>query len=95
LILRTVGELLHAPLVTSLASNVGAAATRGSQLSTIEVAKRVGFAVGPALGRIFFDVGRVRLLWVGSFVACGALALGVLMLERQVTPAENGASTAD
>jgi MFS family permease len=90
LVLRTVGELLHAPIVTALASDVGTAETRGSQLSVLEVAKRIGFGIGPVLGGLFFDYGIDALLWPALIVLCAGLVVGLLALERRVTPAQNG-----
>ncbi|WP_248896679.1 MFS transporter [Haloplanus halobius] len=90
LVLRTVGEVLHSPLVTSLASDLGPADDRGSRLSLIEIAKRLGMGLGAALGGAFFDFGLVGLLWPTLIVACGGLAVGLLALERRVSPAENG-----
>ncbi len=90
LVLRTIGELLHSPLITSLASELGAADERGSQLSLLEVANRLGFGLGAFVGGVFFDYGFANLLWPTLAVACGLLALGVLALERRVTPRENG-----
>jgi len=88
--LRTVGEVLHSPLVTSLASDLGHAEERGSRLSLIEIAKRLGMGLGAALGGAFFDYGFAPLLWPVLIVGCAGLALGLLALERRISPAENG-----
>lgn len=93
LVLRTVGELLHSPLVTALASDVAAAETRGSQLSLLEVAKRVGFGVGPVVGGLFFDHGFEWLLWPAMVGLAAAVAVGLLALERVISPRENGISS--
>jgi MFS family permease len=90
LVLRTVGEVLHSPLVTSLASDLGHADERGSRLSLIEIAKRLGMGLGAALGGAFFDYGVAALLWPALIVGCAGLAVGLLVLERRVSPAENG-----
>ena len=90
LVLRTVGEILHSPLATALASDLGPVETRGSALSVVEVSKRLGFGLGSLVGGAFFDSGLEPWLWpamVGLAVAIGA---GVLALERRLTPAENG-----
>ncbi|AXG07398.1 MFS transporter [Haloplanus rubicundus] len=92
LVLRTVGEVLHSPLVTSLASDLGHADERGSRLSLIEIAKRLGMGLGAALGGAFFDYGFAALLWPALIVGCAGLAVGLLALERRVSPAENGVS---
>jgi MFS family permease len=91
LVLRTVGEVLHSPVVTSLASDLGTADGRGSRLSLIEIAKRLGMGLGAALGGAFFDYGVAALLWPALIAACAGLAVGVFALERRVSPAENGA----
>jgi len=93
LVLRTVGELLHSPLVTALASDVASAETRGSQLSLLEVAKRVGFGVGPVVGGAFFDYGFEWLLWPAMVGLAAVVAVGLLALERTISPRENGASS--
>ncbi|WP_338738111.1 MFS transporter [Haloplanus salilacus] len=90
LVLRTVGEVLHSPLVTSLASDFGTADGRGSRLSLVEIAKRLGMGLGAALGGAFFDYGFAALLWPALILACVGLAVGLLVLERRVSPAENG-----
>lgn len=90
LFLRTMGENLHSPLVTSLASDMADIETRGSQLSLLEVAKRLGFGIGPVVGGLFFDYGIQRWLWPTMVGMCVVIAVGVLVLERSVTPAENG-----
>ncbi|MFB6080119.1 MAG: MFS transporter [Haloferacaceae archaeon] len=90
LVLRTVGEILHAPLVASLASDLGGGADRGTQLSTMEVAKRLGMGAGAAIGGAFFDAGAADLLWLTLVGGCLAVAVGLLVLERTLTPAENG-----
>ncbi|SFR42581.1 MFS transporter [Halogeometricum limi] len=92
LVLRTLGEILHAPLVTSLASSLGRVEDRGSQLSLIEVAKRLGFGLGSVVGGAFFDAGLASLLWPTLAGVSGLLAVGVLLLERRVSPGENGAA---
>lgn len=94
LVLRTVGEILHAPLMTALASDVGPVESRGSQLSVLEIAKRLGFGIGPVVGGLFFDYGVDHLLWPTLLVACVCLGAGVLAIERRVTPAQNGATVA-
>jgi MFS family permease len=90
LVLRTVGEILHAPLITALASDVGTVEERGSQLSVLEVAKRLGFGIGPVVGGAFFDYGMETLLWPSLVVLSLLLGVGVLSLERRVPPAVNG-----
>jgi MFS family permease len=92
LVLRTVGEVLHSPLVTSLASDLGHADERGSRLSLIEVAKRLGMGGGAALGGAFFDFGVAALLWPTLIVGCVGLAVALFALEHRVSPAENGVS---
>lgn len=93
LVLRTVGELLHSPLVTALASDLASAEARGSQLSLLEVAKRVGFGVGPVVGGVFFDYGVERLLWPALVALAAVVAVGMLVLERSISPRENGVSS--
>lgn len=95
LVLRTVGEILHSPLVTSLMSDLGSARERGSQLSLLEVAKRLGFGLGSFVGGLFFDAGLGAWLWPTLALACGGLAVGVLLFETRVSPAENGVVAAD
>jgi MFS family permease len=92
LVLRTVGEILHAPLITALASDVGTVEERGSQLSVLEIAKRLGFGIGPVVGGAFFDYGFEALLWPSLVVLSLLLGVGVLSLERRVSPAVNGQS---
>jgi MFS family permease len=94
LVLRTVGEILHAPLMTALASDLGTADERGSQLSVLEVAKRVGFGVGPVVGGAFFDAGVPMLLWAALLGGCGLLGLGVLVVERRVPAGANAGEAA-
>jgi len=65
LVARTVGEILHSPLVTALASDLGGAVDRGSHLSVVEVAKRLGFGIGPVIGGLYFDAGTVSPADVG------------------------------
>jgi MFS family permease len=89
LFLRTMGENLHSPLVTALVSDMADMETRGSQLSLLEVAKRLGFGIGPVLGGVFFDAGIDELLWPTLVGLCVALAVGLVGLERVVTPVEN------
>lgn len=95
LVLRTVGEVLHSPVATSLMSDLGTETERGSQLSLPEVAKRGGFGLGSFLGRLFFDHGLAAWLWPALAGVCGLLAVGVLLLEPRVSPAENGVAPAD
>jgi MFS family permease len=90
LILRTIGEILHSPLITALASDVGTVEERGSQLSVLEVAKRLGFGIGPVVGGAFFDYGVQALLWPALVVMSLLLGVGVLSLEQRVSPAANG-----
>ncbi|UPW01855.1 MFS transporter [Halorussus gelatinilyticus] len=90
LVLRTIGEILHAPLITALASDVGTVEERGSQLSVLEVAKRLGFGIGPVVGGAFFDYGVEALLWPALVGMCLLLGVGVLSLERRVPGAANG-----
>ncbi|UPV75780.1 MFS transporter [Halorussus limi] len=90
LVLRTVGEILHAPLITALASDVGTVEERGSQLSVLEVAKRLGFGIGPVVGGAFFDYGVEALLWPALVGMSLLLGVGVLSLERRVSPVANG-----
>ncbi len=90
LVLRTVGEILHSPLITAIASEVGAVEERGSQLSVLEVAKRLGFGIGPVVGGAFFDAGAPGLLWVALVGGCLALAAGLLALESGLPAGVNG-----
>jgi MFS family permease len=95
LVLRTVGEIIHSPLSTSLMSSLGTSAERGSQLSILEVAKRLGMGLGAFVGGVFFDYGYADLLWPVLVAVCGLIAVGLLGLERRVSTAENGAVPAD
>ena len=95
LVLRTVGEVLHSPIATSLMSGLGTETERGSQLSLLEVAKRGGFGLGSFLGGLFFDYGLAAWLWPALAGVCGLLAVGVLLLEPRVSAAENGVAPAD
>ena len=90
LVLRTMGENLHSPLMTALGSDLAAAEGRGAGLSVLEVAKRVGFGVGPLVGGLFFDYGVDELLWPALVGSCLLLAVGLLAFERRLAPAENG-----
>lgn len=92
LVLRTFGEILHSPLVTSLMSDLGTASETGSQLSLLEVAKRLGFGIGSAAGGAFFDYGISWALWPTLIVLSVILAISALILEQRVTLAENGLS---
>ena len=94
LVLRTVGEILHAPLITALTSDIGAAGERGSQLSVMEVAKRAGFGLGSVVGGVFFDLGVPELLWPTLAVVSVLLAIGVLATERRVSADVNAGTPA-
>ncbi|WP_277555620.1 MFS transporter [Halobaculum limi] len=91
LFVRTVGEILHAPLASALMSDLGTTAERGTQLSILEVAKRLGIGVGSFVGGVFFDYGLSTLLWPTLVAVCGVVVVGLLAFERSVTPRENGA----
>ena len=95
LVLRTVGEVLHSPVATSLMSDLGTERERGSQLSLLEVAKRIGFGLGSFVGGLFFDYGLAAWLWPVLAGVCGLLAVGVLLLEPRVSPTENGVAPGD
>jgi MFS family permease len=95
LVLRTVGEIFHSPLSTSLMSDLGTDAERGSQLSVLEIAKRAGFGVGSFVGGLFFDYGLAAWLWPSLVGLCLFVALGVLALETRVSRTENGVIAAD
>ncbi|MEF8905892.1 MAG: MFS transporter [Haloarculaceae archaeon] len=95
LVLRTVGEILHSPVATSLMSDLGTESERGSQLSLLEVAKRAGFGLGSFLGGLFFDYGLAAWLWPALIAVSGLVAVGVLLLEPRVSPRENGVTPAD
>lgn len=95
LVTRTIGEIFHSPVITSLMSDLGTVSERGSQLSLLEIAKRLGFGLGSFVGGLFFDYGLAAALWPTLAIGCLGIALAVLGLERHVTPAENGVATAD
>ena len=95
LILRTIGEILHSPIATSLMSDLGTDQERGSQLSLLEIAKRAGFGLGSFVGGVFFDYGLAAWLWPTLAGVCCLLAVGVLLLESRVSAAENGVAVAD
>ena len=95
LVLRTIGENLHSPLVTALGSDLSDAEGRGAGLSVLEVAKRVGFGVGPLVGGVFFDYGVDVLLWPALVGVCLLLVVGLLAFERSLTPPENGIAGRD
>lgn len=95
LVLRTIGEIFHSPLSTSLMSDLGTDRERGSQLSVLEIAKRAGFGLGSFAGGLFFDYGLAAWLWPALIALCAVVALGVLALETRVSRAENGVAVAD
>ena len=90
LVARTVGEVLHSPISTSLMSALGSDGERGAQLSMLEVAKRAGMGVGSFAGGLFFDYGFAAWLWPTLAGLCVVLALGLLAFERTLSPTENG-----
>jgi MFS family permease len=90
LVLRTLGEILHSPLASALMSDLGSERERGTQLSLLEVAKRVGMGLGSFVGGLFFDLGLSLYLWPTLIVVCALVCLGLLALERQLSDAENG-----
>lgn len=89
LFVRTVGEVLHAPTVIALASDVATPGTRGGHLSALVVAKRVGFGVGAAVGGLAFDAGLERALWLALAALCVALLVGLAGLEQVLAPEQN------
>ena len=91
LFVRTVGEILHSPLASALMSDLGTAGERGTQLSVLEVAKRLGIGLGSFAGGLFFDYGLSGVLWPTLVAVCALVVVALLALERSVTPAENGA----
>ncbi|ESP87663.1 MFS transporter [Candidatus Halobonum tyrrellensis] len=91
LVVRTLGEILHAPLASALMSDLGTTAERGTQLSVLETAKRLGIGLGSFAGGLFFDYGVSHLLWPALVAVCLLLVVGLAGLERAVTPGENGA----
>lgn len=92
LVLRTVGEILHSPLSSALMSDLGTEGERGTQLSLLEVAKRLGMGLGSFVGGLFFDAGLSSYLWPTLIVVCVGLCLGLLALERRLSAVENGAT---
>ncbi|MFB6131400.1 MAG: MFS transporter [Salinigranum sp.] len=94
LVLRTVGEILHSPLITALAGDLGRSSDRGSKLSLLEISKRLGFGLGATLGGAFFDAGLPHLLWPALAGVCVVVAAGSLALERRVSLEENGVAAA-
>jgi len=90
LVTRTIGEVLHSPLSTSLMSALGNDSERGAQLSMLEVAKRGGMGLGSFAGGLFFDYGLAAWLWPTLIGLCIVLALGLLAFERTLSPVENG-----
>lgn len=95
LVLRTVGEILHQPLAVSLMSDLGTDDERGSLLSLLEVAKRIGFGLGSFVGGVFFDYGLQGLLWPTLALCCVGLVVALLALETRLSPVENGTAVAD
>ncbi|WP_313694934.1 MFS transporter [Halorarum halobium] len=93
LVVRTVGEILHSPLASSLMSSLGTADERGTHLSVLEIAKRVGMGLGAFLGGVFFDHGYSGLWWAILVAVCLLLVLALLGLERSVSPEANGERT--
>ena len=95
LVLRTIGEILHSPLATSLMSDLGTDQERGSQLSLLEIAKRAGFGIGSFVGGVFFDYDLAAWLWPTLAGACGLIVVGFLLLESRLSATENGVAVAD
>lgn len=62
-------------------SDLGTDDERGSLLSLLEVAKRIGFGLGSFVGGIFFDYGLQGLLW--SALALSSVGLGVALLALE------------
>jgi len=93
LVLRTIGEVLHSPLATALASDLGPPEASGSQLSMVEISKRMGFGLGNVVGGAFFDYGLEPWLWPTLVALALGIAFGVFALETRLTPAENGVSS--
>ncbi|MFB6254480.1 MAG: MFS transporter [Halobacteriaceae archaeon] len=85
IVLRTVGEVLHSPLITSLMSDIGTTAERGSQLSLLNIAKRLGFGLGSFIGGLFFDYGLAGILWPILALTCAGIGLGLLVFEQQLS----------
>jgi MFS family permease len=92
LVFRTIGEILHSPLASSLMSSLGTVDERGTQLSVLEIAKRLGIGLGSFLGGVFFDYGLSGPWWWILVGVCLLVVVALLALERSVTPAENGAT---
>ncbi|MFB6220216.1 MAG: MFS transporter [Halolamina sp.] len=95
LVLRTIGEILHSPIATSLMSDLGTDDERGSQLSLLEVAKRAGFGIGSFAGGVFFDYGLAAWLWPTLIGVGGVMVVGIFLLERRLSPVENGVAVAE
>ena len=93
LVVRTVGEILHSPLATALMSDLGDPSERGTQLSLLEIAKRLGMGLGSAVGGWFFDAGLSVYLWPTLIGGCLLVAVGLFGLERRLSPGENGRHT--
>lgn len=90
LVCRTLGEILHSPLASSLMSSLGTAGERGTQLSVLEIAKRVGMGLGAFLGGVFFDYGYSGVWWGVLVAVCLLMVVALLGFERSVSAEENG-----
>lgn len=75
-------------------SDLGTDDERGSLLSLLEVAKRVGFGLGSFVGGVFFDYGIQGLLWPTLALCCAGLVVALFALETHLSPAENGTTAA-
>jgi MFS family permease len=90
LVTRTLGEVLHSPISTSLMSALGSDGERGAQLSMLEVAKRAGMGIGSFAGGLFFDYGLAPWLWPTLAGLSVVLGVGLLAFERTLSATENG-----
>ena len=90
LVLRTIGEIFHSPFMTALGSSLAPTSERGSQLSLLEVAMRLGQGLGAFVGGLFFDAHLQQALWPVLIGLAVVLVAGLLVLEQTISSAENG-----
>jgi MFS family permease len=78
----TIGEILFAPVSTSLVADLAPAHLRGVYQGVFAVVFTSAFAAAPAVGGYIMANAGARWLWIDCFATCAAVASGFLMLSR-------------
>ena len=83
IVIFTMGEMVIAPIILTLVSNIAPLNMRGRYMAAFELGRGIASAIGPLAAGVILDNYNPHWVWYGGGIICCIIAVCYLVLNRK------------